>query len=77
MGLLKGARYTLNGAPHDISTDAFMLYGFELATAHAVMTEWADQDLKARVEELHDVRQKLHVVAQRRDGAEAASPLKV
>lgn len=74
--LLKEARYALNGAPRDVSTGAFTMYGFELATAHAVATEWADQDLKTKSEELSEFRQKLHVVAQCRDGAEAASTLK-
>jgi len=75
--VLKQARLTLNGGPREAASAAFTMYGFELATAHAVATEWADQDLQTKVKQLYDFGNRFRAVAQNHDQAEQASTLNI
>jgi hypothetical protein len=75
--LLKRTRQTLNGAPREAASAAFTMYGFELAMAHTLATEWADADLQTKVEQLYDFGNRFRAVAQNHDQAEQASTLDI
>ncbi|MGH3392832.1 MAG: hypothetical protein ACRDOO_28525 [Actinomadura sp.] len=72
---LKEARYVLNGRPREAQSTAFTMYGYELAMAHTLATEWADEDLKTKAEQLADFKERLHVTAQCWDDVENANTL--
>ena len=73
--IMKQARYILNGAPREATTGAYTMYGFELAMAHTLAIEWADEDLKTKAEQLADFKERLHVTAQCYDDVEQANTL--
>lgn len=52
------------------------MYGFELAAAHIVAIEWADEDLKSKAKKLAEFKEKAHITAQCQQDAEDANTLK-
>jgi hypothetical protein len=73
--ILKQARYILNGAPREATSAAYTMYGFELAMAHTLAIEWADEDLKTKAEQLADFKERLHVTAKNYDETEETNTL--